>query len=277
MDTFICYLSMVPDVIWAAIIASLLTLTGVFLSNRQHSKQQRTLLKHEKEQSDEERKFELRKSVYLSVAKELILAKQHLVNLCNIDLTKNNPSEKLTEFFTAAEKACLIASDDTVKSINKLLGTFMELFYSLLLKAIPIQNARAERNIQNDTFELHHGEVSRIIASMTQFNEENKADPIVWKALNNNLNFQMEMANTAKQARSKAWDDLNALKTEFVKHALSEMQPLEKLTVPTVVALRGELNIPSQIDAYHAGMEKRFSQMETMVNKFLAKLGNEAT
>ncbi len=110
METLIYYLSAIPDVIWAAIIASFLTFTGVLLTNRHFYRQQQAQLDHEKEQKEKDRKFALRQSVYLSAAEELTLAQQHLVNLSNIDLVKTGPSDYLTSFFVAATKASLVAS-----------------------------------------------------------------------------------------------------------------------------------------------------------------------
>ena len=277
METISCYLSMVSDVIWAAIIASFLTFTSVLLTNRYYSKQQQAQIEHEKAQKDADRKHELRQSVYLSAVEELTLAQQHLMNLSNIDIAVNNPADKLTGFFVATTKACLVASDETAKTITELLTAYSETFFSLLAKTFPIQNARIDRNIQNDAYERYSAEVSRILASMTQFNEESKADSVVWNALSRNLDFNRKQADIAAEARRKSWDQLNRLKVSFAKKALSESKAIGMLTIPAIVAIRLELGIPSDIDSYHAEFKKRFSQMEVQLDKFLAEVGGDNT
>jgi hypothetical protein len=275
METLIYYLSAIPDVIWAAIIASFLTFTGVLLTNRHFYRQQQAQLDHEKEQKEKDRKFALRQSVYLSAAEELTLAQQHLVNLSNIDLVKTGPSDYLTSFFVAATKASLVASDKTAKAINELLAAYGVVFFELLAKTLPIQGVRTEHDIQNTAYGQYQAEVSRILVSMTQFNEEAKVDSIVWDALNRNLEFNQEQARIAADKRSNAGDKLNALKIEFAKEAFSKSKRVAELAVPALVAIRSELDIPSDLAAYHSEVEKRFAQMEETFDKFLEEVGGE--
>ena len=277
METIIVFLSAVPNVIWAAIIASLLTFSGVLLTNRHYSKQQKAQLEHEKKENEAERKFELRQSVYLGAADELTMAMQHLMNLSNIDITKENPADSLTGFFVATNRACLVASDNTATAINELLATYSEAYFFLLAKTLPIQEIRTERNIQNDAYERHQAEVSRILASMTQFNEEAKADSEVWRALSKSLDFSMEQADKSADARDNAGEELNSLKFAFAKQALPELKKLSKLTIPALVAIRTELEISTDIDAYQAEFEKRQQRVTELFESFLAGIDIDAT
>ena len=276
MTTVICNLSMIPDLVWAAIAASVVTLTGVSLTNRHHSKQQRAQLAHEKEQNEANRKFELRQSVYLDAVEELTLAFQYLGDLASIDLAKHNAADNLTGFFVAATKASLVASDGTAKAINELQEAFARVFFSLLAKISPIQDARIERDIQDNAYEKHWAEVERISASRTQFIEDAMTDTNIWNALESGHKFNLAQAELAAEARSTAWDELNNLKIEFTRQVLTDLKDVAKYSVPALVAIRSELGIPSDIDAYYSDFEGRYIRMKVMINDLIAKLETEA-
>ena len=158
-------LSSVPDAVWAAIMASLLTLSGVVLTNRHFTSRQKQQLAHEKEQSAIAREFDLRRSVYLDAAEEITLALQHLSNIAHIDTAKENISKPLTGFFISTNKACLVASTETVAVLNNFLIEFSQAFFELLEKTTPIQNARTTRDIQNTAYDKYQAEVLRLLAA----------------------------------------------------------------------------------------------------------------
>jgi hypothetical protein len=59
MESIIELFSKVSDVIWSAIIASCITIFGVYLTNKYHERRQTTLLAHEKQKYQSEQKFTL--------------------------------------------------------------------------------------------------------------------------------------------------------------------------------------------------------------------------
>jgi hypothetical protein len=68
MEILVSWLSNVPNVIWSAIIASLLTLSGVLWTNRGNEKRQAALLEHERQKFLSEQRLSLKKEVFLNVA-----------------------------------------------------------------------------------------------------------------------------------------------------------------------------------------------------------------
>lgn len=276
MESIVSYLSSVPDVIWAAIIASLLTLSGVTLTNRHYSKQQRAQLSHENALNQASRKFTMREGVYLAAAEELTVAFQQLTNLSSVDVAKTNPADRLAGFFIALSKASLVASDETARAISDFMIGFSGAFFDLLSKIGPIQEARTDRDIYDSAHEQHQNEVSRILASMTQFNEEAKANSDVWNALQRSLEFNMQQSEIAAESRTEAWDRLNEQKQIFLRDSLPIVKEVSKLTVPALVAIRAELGISTDIEAYRADFENRFAKIQEQLEEFLANITSDA-
>ena len=121
MTDLICFLQSIPDVIWSGLIASVLTLSGVLISNWSNTSRLKLQLQHDADQKTTERTATLRRDVYLSAAEELTKANTYLGSLAQIDLAKTNPAEGMQGFFGAAAKLQLVAEPKTallVKFIN---------------------------------------------------------------------------------------------------------------------------------------------------------------
>ena len=101
-------------------------------------------------------------------------------------------------------------------------------------------------------------------------------DTNIWNALESGHKFNLAQAELAAEARSTAWDELNNLKIEFTRQVLTDLKDVAKYSVPALVAIRSELGIPSDIDAYYSDFEGRYIRMKVMINDLIAKLETEA-
>ncbi len=266
----------VPASVWAAIAASLLTLTGVFFSNRQHSKQQMRQLAHEKEQNGIDREFQLRRTVYLEAADEVTHAFQHLSDIAHVDIAEKNVSEPLSSFFASVNKACLVASNETVEVLNTFVTEYSLVFFELLAKLTPIQDARIQRDIENSAYAKYQAEVTRLLSAITQFNEEARSDPTVWSTLSGNLQFNMDNSAEASRASSEAWDKLNTLTSRYAIELLPVLRRLGKLAIPVYVAIRREIGLDSDIAVFEKSFEDRYSAIANQLEKLIDSVNKDA-
>jgi hypothetical protein len=75
----------VPDVVWSGLLASAVTLGGVFLSNASNNKRLKIQLKHDEQQKANERISTLRRPVYIECVGELVKLMQRISSLPDID------------------------------------------------------------------------------------------------------------------------------------------------------------------------------------------------
>src|SRR5262245_49382082 len=113
VSTVVTFLSSIPDVVWSGVIASILTLSGVLVSNWSNTKRLLVQLKHDADENQKERVAGLRREVYLTAAEELTKASTYLGSLPQADLAKVNAAEGLQGFFVAATKLQLVAEPTT--------------------------------------------------------------------------------------------------------------------------------------------------------------------
>lgn len=258
----------VPDAVWAVFLGSALTLAGVFLTNRHNRIVQAARLEHESREREKQRKFEARSEVFLAAAAEMAKAQQVLGSLANVDFAKGNPAEFLAGFISASNQAVLIASDETAEVINDFLSAFLSAFFRLSPKMISLGDAKIERDIQDSSYRAYQSEVNRIQATMTYVVETGSYSTVDWNALNENLQFNQERMREAADLRSRAWEEINRLNFQFLDDLADQIQEISRANLPALVAMRSDLEIPTDITRYRAHMEKRLIAMNEHIEKF---------
>lgn len=267
----------IPEVVWAALLGSFLTLVGVVLTNRHHRSVQLTQLEHESREKDRQRKFESRATVYLDAASEIAGAQRVLGNLANLDFERENPSDLLAGFFSAANQAVLIARDDTAVQVNEFLDAFFVSFFYLLPRLSPLHDAKMDRDIEDDIYHACQSEVNRILATMTHINETHNRDAIDWEALNRNFEFNQARMEEAAERRNRAWEKVNQLNIEFMDEVIGQSKELSRVMLHALVALRSDLDISTDIDRYEKQLEIRIERMDQAIEKFKASIRQQAT
>ena len=90
LGSVITWLTSIPHVVWAAIIASGLTIFGVTLANRANKKCLILQLNHDAQQKDKEREMQLRRDVYIEAAEAIAEAIKDIQSLPNRIVFSNN-------------------------------------------------------------------------------------------------------------------------------------------------------------------------------------------
>jgi len=273
MSLFSC-LSTIPDVIWSGVIASLLTLSGVMLSNWSNTKRLRLQLQHESAEGAKQRKADLRKEVYLRAAEELVKANAYLASLPQADLAKMNAGEGMQGFFSAAAKLQMISEPTTSLLVSDLVGTYSELLLKALAKVQPIQSLQTKIAIRDEHYNRAQSEVSRVLAAMTQFNETASRDQAVFDALSRSFEFQQEQATKFAAERDELWKQRNALHLAFTKELIGEMKVVGEQGVHVLVAIRRELDVGGDVDQFLEQMEKQWQRTSTQLDSLLDSLEN---
>ena len=127
-------LQSIPAVIWSGVIASLLTLSGVFMSNLSNTNRLKLQLQHDEREKAKERTATLRREVYLRTVEELVRANAHLSGLPQLDITKTNLAEGLQGFASAAARLQLVAEPQTALLVNQLQADYSELVSNCINK-----------------------------------------------------------------------------------------------------------------------------------------------
>lgn len=272
MPQIIEFLRSIPDVIWSGLIASLLTLGGVLISNGSNTKRLSIQLQHDATEKARERTATLRREVYLSAVEELTKANSHLASLPQTDSAKANIAEGIQGFFGAAAKLQLVAEPKTALLVNQLVATYGELLLRLMERAIPLHKTRSDISINDDLYIKAQAQVTRVLVEMTKFNEAAHVNDAVFAALQRS--FEGYQAQTLKYAakRKAAWNKFNCLNVEFCRQLLTEMRIVGEQQIPVLVEIRRDLGLTTELAAFRQQMESQWIRMSAQFDALLRTL-----
>jgi hypothetical protein len=268
-------ISDIPDVIWSGVIASLLTLSGVMLSNRSNTKRLQLQLKHDSDEKSKQRKADLRKEVYLRAAEELVKANAHIASLPQLDITKVNPADGLQGFFSAAAKLQMISEPNTYLKTSEIVCDYSELLLKGMQKNKPIYDLQIDINISNNSYEREQAEVSRILAAMAQFNESGGGDGAVFEVLSRSFEFHQAQASKFSKERDEFWGRKNALHTACVKDFIVDMKLISERSIELLIEIRKELEVGGNIDEFKIQMQRQQKRIITSLDSLIDTLSQD--
>ncbi|UJH77385.1 hypothetical protein L0U95_22150 (plasmid) [Burkholderia cenocepacia] len=136
-------LSRIPNVVWSGIVASLITVLGVLVTNAGLSKRHRQQLAHSASESKVEREMELRRDIYMPAIEATVIATSAIGGLSNPVTSQDDVTEKYADAAAKLGKASAIASPETVRTLGTLTERMRVLYTKLLICRQPIMNAHS--------------------------------------------------------------------------------------------------------------------------------------
>lgn len=267
-----CLLTQIPNVVWAALLASGLTLLGVMLSNWSNTKRLIKQLSHDSNEKERDRINALRKDVYLRAAEEAAKVNSYLGKIPQLDPSKENIADGLSEFFGVAAKLQLVSQPETSNLAGELVTRYGEILMILLAKASPVHDLNTDIRIASDFYDRNQAEVTRALAEMTQLNESGEKNPARFAALERSLKNAQEAADHFHTERSKAYAQHASAMREYMITLFQEVRSVARLQMQLSAAIRGELNLTTDMAAYETRLQENFERMDNAVQGLLAHL-----
>ncbi|WP_230182101.1 hypothetical protein [Aquabacterium sp. CECT 9606] len=262
----------VPDVIWSGIIASVLTLSGVLISNRSNTTRLKTQLTHDREEKVKERTLSLRREVYLKATEELVKLNAFLASLPQQDLAQGNLGEGFVGFQTASARLQLVAEPRTTLLAMQLSATYGELFFELMHHLMVLGEAKSDIKIADDLYIKANNDVQRILSAMTQHNETGKSDQQAFDALQRSFAFSQEQASTFAASRSAGWNSFNKGNIAFMRHLFSRVREIAPQQMKLMVEIRRDLSLIGDLSEVEEEMQRQLDRMTERLNHFLQSM-----
>ncbi|MBO1539612.1 hypothetical protein [Pseudomonas sp. OA65] len=254
-------LKSVPDVIWSGIVASCITLIGVMLSNRSNNARLKLQLDHDAREKSKEKISNLRREVYLKAVEDIEVTNIHVGSLASRDLSTLTMNSELQAITASMAKLKLVAEPKTTQLAGELSVAFGVLFLKLLQRLLPVQDAKADIEINDTGYISSSAEASRILREMHKFNEEGRQDAVIFQTLQNSYEFFSNQAQDYADARSTAYDVYNARLGEFNKLLMPDMKELSKMQLKLMMSIRNDLGIVCDIPALEQQLERQWTVM----------------
>lgn len=255
-------LKLVPDVIWSAIVASVITLFGVMLSNRSNTARLKLQLDHDAAEKAKDKISNLRRDVYLKASEDIENTNISISEMANRDLTNLNFTKELQVISGSIARLKLVAEPKTSILAGNLGVEFGSLFLKLLPQLAVIQDARTDIGVNQSLHDSSSAEVSRVVREMNRLKEEGRQDRIVFQNLQGSYEFHSNQAQQYAEAVALAYENLHAALREYSMKVFPEMKELSKLQLKVMVAIRTDLGIACDVADLQRQLERQWAVME---------------
>ena len=264
----------VPDVIWSGVIAALIALTGVWLSNISNNSRLNLQLRHDADEKNKERIYSLRSNVYLIVAEYIETTNIHLSTLSGRDLTKLDMSMELQAIGGAMAKLKLVAGAETSKIATELGNAFGSVFLKLLTYLAPVQEEKTQIEIHDKLYHEATDEAKRIQHEIDKIVQNGDPDYLKYQALDSALNFKLEQSSDYAGTRSEAYKRHSIKLQEFNSHLMLEMKGVTEIQLRLMISARNDLGLASDSKELRRQLELQWSVMQSAYKDSIAKLNN---
>lgn len=267
MDAIVCWFSNVPNVIWSAVIASLLTFFGVYLTNKGNERRQDAILKHEKEKFQAEQKLALKKEVFLNVASSFSDILGIFPKLINLDFSDKDINEQSATHGGIVAKSYLAAKEDSVAEILNYSAETAESLLLLLKDRAQLLDHKKAIEIYQETINSADTEKNRILAMMKEFNLQGRKDKGTFDYLDKSYETQENIVKTSSVSLEEQKTILKPLHLKFARKCIEEHGRLLSLLPPMTIALRNELDNDGDSEIFVNALNANIARMNTAFSR----------
>lgn len=267
MELLICWISQIPNVIWSAIIASLLTFLGVMWTNKGNERRQIALLEHEKEKFQLEQKLALKKEVFLNLASSFADVLGIIPKLMDLNFSEKDINEQLSDHSGIIAKSYLAAKENSVAEILNYSSETTETFLNLMKERNILMDHKKAIEIYQEMVDSANTEKNRILSMMKEFNLQGRNDKHTFDYLDESYKLQEDIIKSSNENIKEQKSILKPLHINYSKKCIEEHGRLLSLLPPMTIALRNELDNDGDSEVFIDALNGNISRMNAAFNK----------
>jgi hypothetical protein len=247
-------------VIWSgvlgAFIAAIISLVGVIAANKssldrlavQHTHDKGEAFeqrKHDAEQKDEDRKAAIRREVYTEAVVEMHAVLGIIGSIPDRPMSDSSKdSDGLQLFLKANSKVWLVAESEAAHLSRELTSLMSELYLHTVLTTRPLRIAMEPVRALERQVAHAESEIVRIDGRIAELKEQ-RADNELFEAAVQSWTNTTDWLKSLKIERDKQMRLLGPERLKHMRTLLEKMQPVQRIIVRMVSALRKEIHLPA--------------------------------
>ncbi|NNB41948.1 hypothetical protein [Pseudomonas chlororaphis] len=260
MADFLGLIEQVPNVIWSGVIAAMIALAGVVLSNRSNNYRLNAQLLHDASEKHRDRVEGLRREIYLQVSDEVALASNYVSSLVGGDLDNTDIRSELKGVTTALARLSLVAEAQVTGVANKLASHYGMLMMRIFQEMYPVKVIGQEINKVEARLALLSGEVTDTLKKITNLEGlEGSREEI------SRLKLQYEKQSLLVQTCES---DLGELSESYRTHVgksnnalLPSFYEMSKLQMELMMVIRKDLGVDTDVEGFQKQLELQWEVM----------------
>ncbi len=264
----------VPDVIWSGLLASVITLSGVWVSNRSNNQRLSVQLKHDSVEKEKERIYALRSVVYLSVVEVIDVTLIHLSSLISRDVSKLDVSSEMQIVAGAMAKLKLVAEPETSKLANELGIAMGAVFMKIMPCLLSLQQVKMEIDTNSDLRDKAVENAEEIKIKINAYVKGVEGDEAGIQALHLARGLKLDQSVEFADATVEAHRKYSVAFQDFNNTLLAEMKPLTSVQSRLMIATRTDLGLVSNAQEIQRQLELQWTVMGAAYGEVMEKINN---
>jgi hypothetical protein len=260
-----------PTIVWSGVIAALISLGGIVLSNWSTARRLRIQLEHDATEKLKDRLSVLRKEVYLQLYSDITAIQGHLGALSSKDPTSPEFGAPVQTANSQLAKVQLVGSDEVMRHASELQALYTESLFALMVAAKPLHELRIDIGLADQLYNQYLQEAQRVTNEITILNETGRPDPVKITALQRSFDsFRAQYTNYANE-RSASWDAYNASQSGFVDVLKEQIARVAPTQAKLMAALKNEIGVKTDVATLLNQIEANQTRMENAVKEVIAR------
>lgn len=265
----------IPDTVWAAVLASLLTLSGVILTNFAQNKRFLRQLDYDHKQRNRERQLRLKQEVFLNAVEGLTNIENAISNMGNLEIEYGDIGNRFSAGAAAVQRVYVVASNKTVSA----LAAYLNDAGVTLLGLVSQRNQLCERHARlkwlQAAVQKSLDEKDRLLALMKEATVRGITDVDLWRRLKDIFDYETKQGDEWAQDRDETIKVQTKALMEMLKRCYSEQMRLSRLATPLLAAVREELELEFNVAEYEALIISLAPRAEKAINDLVGDMSRD--
>lgn len=263
----------IPGEVWGAAIA----LCSVWISSKTNKTRLMMEIEANAEESEKQRKSDLRKEIYLEAAESLSRLIAHFSKLPSIDPAnyENDSPDEMLRFSGLSAKVRLIAEPNTSKLAGKVLTKYAGLHLQAIQMIFPLRDTISEKEETDHARESIADALEKTMAQIDALTRAGNESYSVFEPLTRDIDRLVEESN---QLKAKS-NDLNKQQIrqqhDYMRWLIERLKELDGVTIDLFVALRQELDIEGDAEEFRAISEQNNKELQTEFERLLEHVNSK--
>lgn len=272
LSDLVCLIKIIPASFWGVIVGSFFSIGGVALTNRAIDRRLQAQFEHERLRKKKDREMELRKEVYLAAAEAISAGLNAVGRFANLDLPNDQVTNDYTERSPAIAKVHVIAKTETVEALVRFTNALGVLFLKQFSRRIELMIEKNSITILDNQIVDFGKERDRFLEMIKQHNIEGVVDGRRWNVLQENFEFEQKRIRDGTASRAKLLEALQPKQFAFARECVSNAAELGQLLIPILVAIRAELELEFDEEAYRQMISVSIVKQQEAFDGFVHRL-----
>lgn len=268
--TIIDWLSCIPATFWGVLAGSVFSLSGVVLANRNSAKNLRAQLEHDRATRAKEREMSMRKDIYLAAAEAIAAGMQALGRMANVN-TQREALDDFNKLAPAIAKVYVIGRIETIDAVVTVQSELTSGFLRMQRYVMPVTILKTQVAALSSRIDSFSAAQKGLLEQIAEERLRGAPDHPKWEELQRQFKFETDRLNEVFPEKAALDRKFADAQLSLSLGAINETEKVNRVLPAAVAAIRDELELHLDQDAFRAILQRNFEQQRQIFAQLLSE------